>query len=277
MADALDALAPAAPVTPATPAPVAAPPVASPTSDAPAAPSAAPAAAPAQVAAAPAPTGPALVQQLAEQLGIPAAELRESLALTARMRGEYQRRQQLERDNDPGVQQSRARADALHRLMVETYGPEVADSMRELPSHTASLREQRAEAAQSELTTELRALGIEDPALVKDIEGNLTDRLNGNRRLNDLYHGSPEERRACIREMLGVHEKIADHALLRQSGQKLREHAARLASAPRAARHASVTPTVRQETPTSTDPVLRRREGNAIASRQLDDIWGYTN
>jgi hypothetical protein len=208
---------------------------------------------------------------------MPVEELKESLALTTRMRHEHARRQQLEREASPQFQQSRARAEAMHQLNIETYGEEAANAMRELPSLVGNLREQRAEAAQQDLTRELSALGIEDPKLVADIEDQLADRLNGNPRLNKLFHGSPEQRRACIQEMLGVHERVADSALLRQSALKLRDHAARLATAPRAARHASVTPTVRQEVATATDPLLRRRENNGIIGRQLDDIWGGTH
>lgn len=284
MADALDSLAPtAAPSVPApaVPSPVA--PAASPSpSPTPASASAAAAPTPAAVAP-PALDGPALLHALSEQLGIPADELKESLDLTRRMRAEHLRRQDIERRNDPGYQQRAQRNEALDQLLIDRYGREVANALPALPQLADALHAQRAEGAHGDLLTALDKAGMtfddskEGQEALGELEDRFTDQINASERLVRLFNGTPAERRACVQELVDREERYVNRHLLRQNAATLRDHAARAASQPRGGRSVTVTPRVRQETPTATDPVLRRREGNAIAGRQLDDIWAHHN
>jgi hypothetical protein len=274
----LDSLAPSAPApaaAPTAPAPSAAP-AGTP------APSAAPAVAPS--AAAPAPLdGPALLNALSQQLGIPADELKESLALTARMRQEHQRRQALDRESDPNVQQAAQRGRALRTLMAEGYSPEVANALESLPDVADYLHAQRAEGAQADMVSALAEIGVtfdnskESLELRDEWEDLLTDRINANPKLVRLYNGTPAERREVIRGLVERQERQINAVLRKQNAATLRDHAARSASQPRAGRAVTATPRVRDEKPTATDPLQRRREGNAIQGRQLDDIFAHYN
>lgn len=283
MSDALDALAPAAPAAPAPQAPSAAPAV---SPAAPPASSVAPAAAPAPPVAAPAPApDPAAeLQRLAQSLGYQSAdEYKADLAFARRARTEYERRQVLERQNDPNVQQAARRGEALRALIAEGYNPEVADALPSLPEVSQFLSDQRADHAQKVMTEALGDIGIRDDGskesqeLLADIEERMSNRLNHDLRLNKLYHGTPSDRAACVKELVGAEERYLNRHLLRQNAATLRDHHAKASAMPRAGRGGTATPQVRKEVPTSTDPVLRRREGNAIASRQLDDIFGFHN
>lgn len=275
--DALDALAPsAATPTPAPAVPSPAAPVASPAPSQPAAPSAAPApAAPTPAAVAPpAPDGAAMLQALSQQLGIPADELRASLDLTRRMRAEHERRQSLEREADPGYQAQRQREQAFERFLAES------PAYREMADY---LHAQRADGAERDMVEALGELGItfdeskESQALRAEYADLFADRINANPRLVERYNGTPAERRAVIRELVAAEEKRTNAILLRQNAATLRDHASRAAQLPRGGRSVTVTPQVRQERSTATDPTLRRRENNAIAGRQLDDIWAHHN
>jgi len=110
-----------------------------------------------------------------------------------------------------------------------------------------------------------------------EYEERFTDLINASPRLVQLYNGTPADRRACIQELVDREERYLNRHLLRQNAATVRDHAARAASQPRGGRSVTVTPRVREEKPTSTDPTMRRREGNAIAGRQLDDIFRHYN
>ncbi len=283
MSDALDALAPAAPSAPApqapSPAPASSPPSAAPPASVPDVAASPPAAAP----AAP-PDSAAELQRLAQSLGYQSAdEYKADLAFARRARAEYERRAYLERQNDPGVQQAARRGEALRALMAEGYNSEVADALPALPEISQFLADQRADHAQRVMTEALGEIGIrsdgtkESQELLADIEDRMGRTLNHDLRLNRLYHGTPADRAACIQELVAVEERYLNRHLLRQNAQTLRDHAAKASQLPRAGRSVTATPRVRDEKPTSTDPVQRRREGNAIVSRQLDDIFGFHN
>lgn len=275
--DVLDSLAPSAPTaTPAPAAPSPAAPAASPASPQPAAPSAVPApAAPTPAAVAPpALDGPALLQALSQQLGIPADELRESLDLTRRMRAEYARREHLERQANPEYQQQRQREQAFERFLAES------PAYREMADY---LHAQRADGATRDMTEALGEIGIhfddskEGLALREEYENLFTDRINANPRLVARYNGTPAERRDVIRELVASEEKRTNAILLKQNAATLRDHAQRAAQQPRGGRSVTVTPRVRQEQSSATDPLQRRRENNGIVARQLDDIWAHHN
>lgn len=226
--------------------------------------------------------------QLARELGYDSLdEYKADLAFARRARGEHERRQTLERQNDPQYQQTRARGEALRTLMAEGYSPEVADALPSLPEISQFLADQRAEGAQRIMVEALGEIGIRDDGskesqeLLAEIEDRLTFRLNQptreGLRLNKLYHGSPADRRACVQELVQGEERYLNRHLLRQNAATMRDHASRAAALPRGGRSVSATPQVRQEKPTSPDPTTRRREGNAIAGRQLDDVWAFHN
>lgn len=184
--------------------------------------------------------------------------------------------------NDPDRQAAVRRGEALRGLIAEGYSPEHAEALQALPQITQFLDAQRVEAANTDLDSCLGDLGIkfdgspEGQALRQHFEDSIADRLNGNRALNDRYFGTPTERRAVIRDLVEAEERKLNHALSLQGAMTLREYAARQARTPRGLRSAASLPPIREEKPTATDPTLRRREGNAIASRQLDDIWNHT-
>lgn len=287
MTDPLDSLAPAPSAPASSPAPSAAPPAPPPSPSASPSPSAAPSAAPAPVAAAQAATGappaldgPALLQALATQLNIPADELRESLEVARRARAEAVRREEYARRTDPGYQQAARRGEALRTLVAEGYSPEVARALESLPDFADYLHAQRADGADRDLTEALQEIGItfDDSAKSQELKtewtDTLVDRINANPKLVQRYNGTPAERRAVIRELVGKEERRLNDVLLRQNAATLRQHASRSASA-RPGRAAAALPPVRQESPTATDPLQRRREANAIAGRQLDDIFAY--
>jgi len=275
--DPLDSLAPPAPAPPAPTAPPAAAPSYAPSS------TPAPAAAVTSAASAPALDGPQLMHMLSQQLGIPADELRESLDLTRRMRAEHMRRQEMEHRSSPDYQDRSRRNAALDQLLVDRYGPEVAGALPALPQLADALHAQRAEGAQADLATALSKAGMsfgdspEGQEALQELEDRFTDQINASGRLVRLYNGTPTDRRACIQELVDREEKYVNRHLLRQNAATLRDHAARAASQPRGGRSVTVTPRVRAEQPTATDPLLRRREGNQIAGRQLDDIYAHYN
>lgn len=276
MADALDGLAPA----PTPPAPASAP--------APAAPIASPSPSAPPVAATPAPVAPtldsaAIERQVLKSLGYDSAEdARADLEFSRRARAEYQRQAQLQRQNDPAHQEATRRGAALRALVAEGYSPDVADSIAQLPEVTNFLNEQRAEAAQNDMRAALAEIGVgfdeskDGRELEQAWEDAIADKLNVNPRLNARYFGSPAERKAVIREIVAGEERRINNVLARQGATALREHAARASTSPRGMRSTAALPTVRQATPTSTDPLKRRHEGRAITSGQLDDIWNGT-
>lgn len=270
----LDSLAP----TPSTPAAPAAPPTQPSSAAAPPA-SAAPVATPVAPAQPPPDPTAALLRSLGYQSP---EELQRDLAFTRRFRAEADRVRQQQIEADPNRQAAQRRGEALRGLVAEGYSPEVADALQTLPEIQQFLDAQRVEAANHDLDSCLSDLGIkfdgskEAQGLRQHFEDAIADRLNGNRALNARYFASPTERRAVIRELVEAEEKRINHALSLQGALTLREHAARSARTPRGLRSAASLPPVREEKPTATDPTLRRREGNAIASRQLDDIWNHT-
>lgn len=215
-----------------------------------------------------------MLQALSEQLGIPADELRESLELTRRMRAEVARRESLERQADPNYQAQRQREQAFERFLAES------PAYREVADY---LHAQRAEGAERDMAEALGELGItfddskESRALREEYADLFTDRINANPRLVERYNGTPAERREVIRELVAAEERRTNAILLRQNAATLRDHAQRAATQPRGGRSVTVTPRVRQEQSTATDPLQRRRENNGIASRQLDDIWSHHN
>jgi hypothetical protein len=223
------------------------------------------------------------MHMLSQQLGIPADELRESLDLTRRMRAEHMRRQEMEHRSSPDYQDRSRRNAALDQLLVDRYGPEVAGALPALPKLADALHAQRAEGAQADLATALSKAGMsfgdspEGQEALQELEDRFTDQINASGRLVRLYNGTPTDRRACIQELVDREEKYVNRHLLRQNAATLRDHAARAASQPRGGRSVTVTPRVRAEQPTATDPLLRRREGNQIAGRQLDDIYAHYN
>jgi hypothetical protein len=167
--------------------------------------------------------------------------------------------------------------------MAEGYSPEVADAIDSLPAVADYLHAQRAEGAQADMTAALADLGItfdsskESQALRDEWEDTLTDRINANPKFVKLYNGTPAERRSVIEHLVEREERRINSVLRKQNAATLREYAARAASQPRGGRTVSVTPRVRDEKPTATDPLQRRRESNAIAGRQLDDIFAHYN
>jgi len=265
--------APSAPASPASPAPSYAPPSSA----------SAPAAVSTPAPSAPALDGPQLMSMLSQQLGIPADELRESLDLTRRMRAEHMRRQEMEHRSSPDYQDRSRRNAALDQLLVDRYGPDVASALPALPQLADALHAQRAEGAQADMLTALAKAGMsfgDGPGAqeaLTELEDRFTDQINASQRLVRLYNGTPTERRACIQELVDREEQYVNRHLLRQNAATLRDHAARAASQPRGGRSVTVTPRVRAEQPTATDPLLRRREGNQIAGRQLDDIYAHYN
>lgn len=284
MADALDALAPAAPAPApaAAPAPAPAPAVASPSPAPPATPG--PLAPPPASAPAPVVDRGVDVQQLARDLGYASVdEYKADLAFARRARAEYERRETLARQNDPDRQQLVRRNEAFDQLVHDRYGPDVARALPALPQLADYLHAQRADGAQADMVSALNEMGVtfddskESLELRAEWEDLLTDRINANPKLIERYNGTPQERREVVRELVGREERRINAVLLKQNAATMREHAARAASQPRGGRSVTVTPQVRQEKPTSTHPVERRRQGNAITSGQLDDLWSFHN
>jgi len=274
----LDSLAPAptqAPTPP--PSTPAAAPVASP------APASAPAAAPSAAPAAPAVDHAAIERQILKSLGYESADdARADLEFSRRARAEYQRQAELQRQNDPGRQDAMRRGQALRALVAEGYNPDVADSLAQLPEITQFLNDQRADAANRDLDGALEEIGIafdgskESADLRQLWEDALSDKLNANPALNRRYFGTPAERKAVIQEMVATEERRINNVLARQGATALRDHAARAQRSPRGMRSTAALPTVRQATPTATDPIKRRQESRTIVSGQLDDVWNAT-
>lgn len=280
MSDALDALAPTATPAPApAAAPVAAPASSPPTQAAPSPPDAAPAP-PVQP---PAPAGIDLAQ-LAKSLGYESADdYKADLAFARRARAEYERRQYLEQQSDPAYQARGRRNDAFEQLVRDKYGDDVASALPALPQLADYLHAQRADGAQADMVAALEEIGITFDGSKESLEQRqewedlFTDRINANPRLIQRYHGSSQDRRALIQELVKGGERLINPVLLKQNAATLRDAAARKATMPRAGRAGAATPQVRQEKPTSTDPVMRRREMNKIVGGQLDDIFAFHN
>ena len=277
------ATAPASPASPAAPATTPAAPVSTPTSAAPSTPTATPAATPPATAVAP--TGgesAAELQRIAEAFGYRSpAEMRADLAFTRQFRTDVERSQQLRRQNDPEYQASRRRGEATRQLIEEGYGREAAEALAQLPEVTEYLKQVRANGATEDMVAELKALDIEfddtpeGQELLGEWERQCASYLERDRRLNDLFFGSPAERRQAIREIVAREEKRINAVLRRQNATTLREHAARRNAVPRPGRSAAGTFVPREEKVTATDPLGRRRQGREIISRQLDDIFTH--
>lgn len=245
------------------------------------APAAAPVAAPASPAAAPAAAAPTAADYspLLSKLGYQTEDdLARDLAFTRQFRGELEQHRRNQERQDPARQQAAQRGEAFRQLVAEGYSPDHADALNQLPEISQFLNQQRADSAQRDLSSALGEMGLsfessnkEHQEIFSIIEDNIADRLNADPRLNARYFGSPADRAAVIRELVGRQEKLINHVLLRQSAQTLRDHAQRVRSAPRQTALPKVTPAQL----TQTDPLLRRREGNAAAGRQLDDIWSH--
>jgi hypothetical protein len=277
MSDAtLDSLAPTseAPAVAPTPAPVAQP----------AAPAAAPAsAAPAQPAP-PSGQDPAY-GQLLKQLGYQSPEdLSRDLAFTRQFREDVARQQAARRQADPAHREAQVRGEAFRQLVAEGYSPEVMDGLARLPEISEFLDAQRADAAQRDLTEGLRAIGITDDgsreskAELQAWEDAVADRLNSRTQQgldwNRRYFSTPAERREVIHEIIAHEEGRFNRVLLRQNAQTLRDAAARRQSTAPATRSLA-TPKVREVPITATDPLGQRRQRNAAAGQQLDDIWSH--
>lgn len=208
--------------------------------------------------------------------------MQRDLAFTRRFRSEAERVQEERRRQDPDYQGLVRRREAMHTLLGESFSPEHVDAMQALPEFRQYLNEQRAEAANRDLDDALKEVGLvfedskEGRELRQIYEDAISAPLKTDRALNARYFGTPADRREVIRELVAREERRTNHALALQGAQTLREYAARQARLPRGMRQAPALPVVREEKPTATDPTLRRREGNQIASRQLDDIWNHT-
>lgn len=243
---------------------------------APPTPAAAPIAAPSQ--ATPAAPTPADYTPLLSKLGYQdEATLAQDLAFTRQFRAEAERVRSERERADPARQQAAQRGEAFRQLVAEGYSRDHAEALNQLPEISQFLNQQRAEGATRDLTDALNDAGLtfdgspEQKEIFSIVEDNIADRLNADPRLNARYFGSPADRAAVIRELVGRQEKLINHVLLRQSAQTLRDHAQRVRSAPRQNALPKVTPA----TLTATDPLARRREGNQAAGRQLDDIWSH--
>ena len=190
----------------------------------------------------------------------------------------------LERQQDPAYQHQQRRNEAFEQLVQDRYGREVANALPVLPQIADYLHAQRADGAQADMVAALDELGItfdtskEALELRQEWEDLLTDRINANDRYIARYNlGTPADRRELIRELVGREERRINPVLLKHNAATLRDAAARKAALPRAGRGGAATPQVRRETPTSTDPLQRRREGRALDSRALDDLWAFHN
>lgn len=277
----LDSLAPAStqapPAPAASPTPAAAPP--SPSSPTPAS-SATPAG-----AAPPAPAAPAFDQGAwLKSLGYDSLdEYKADLAFSRRARSEFERAQQERLRSDPQHQQMRQRGEALRQLIAEGYSPEIADALPQLPEISNFLSAQRADAAGRDLDGALAELGLtfddsaEAQAIRQSWEDAVADKLNSDVRLNARYFGTPAERKAVIREIVGHEERRINHVLLQQNAQTLRDAAQRAARTPRAGRAPATMPTAAPQRSAATDPTIRRRENAAHASRSLDDIYSWSH
>lgn len=268
----LDSLAPAS--QPAA-VPAAPPPAAQPApSGAPAAPAAAPAA----------PAGDGYAKLLADLGYRNAEDLAHDLRFSRAARAEYERARQRELANDPRHQELRERSTAHRQLMRETYSPEHEEALSRLPEVTEFLDSQRADSAQRDMMDGLREIGVVDDgskeakAELAAWENVISDRLNSRTdqglEWNARYFGTPAERRAVVHEIIATEEARINRSLVRQHALTLREAAQRRASAP----NRTPFPTVRPREPiTATNPSQRRREGNAAASRQLDEIYAWAH
>jgi hypothetical protein len=225
------------------------------------------------------------LQQIARAHGYDSVdEYKADLAFARRARVEFDRRQVLERQNDPNYQHQQRRNQAFEQLVQDRYGREVANALPALPQIAEFLHAQRADGAQADMVSALDEIGItfdnskESLDLRQEWEDLLTDRINANDRHIERYNlGTPAERRELIRELVAREERRINPVLLKQNAATLRDAAARKATMPRAGRSGAATPQVRREVPTSTDPVMRRRESNQITGRQLEDIWAFHN
>ena len=176
-------------------------------------------------------------------------------------RAEYERRAELERQNDPAYQHLERRNQAFEQLVHDRYGREVAQALPMLPQVAEYLHAQRADAAQADMVGALEEIGItfdtskEALDLRQEWEDLLTDRINAHPRYIERYNlGSPAERRDLIRELVGREERRINPVLLKQNAATLRDAAARKAMQPRAGRGGAATPQIRREVPDEHGP-----------------------
>lgn len=271
--------APAVPSAPASPpAPSAAPTQAAPAVSTPAlspAPAPAPAAAPTVVDSA------AALQQFAKDLGYDSPdELRQNLKWTREAQARIQREEQARRQQDPEHQRAQQRGQTFRELVAEGYSPEHAEYMARLPELFQASDAQRAQGSTQILKDSLSDLGLDfagkdGQERYQDYEDDVADILNGNAKLNALYHRDPTGQREAIRLIVERKERLTNHALLAQNAATLRDHKARRQSVPTASRGPATGVTVREEKPEAdySNAPLRRQQHRAIASRQLGDLY----
>lgn len=272
--------APAAPSAPASP-PA---PSAAPTQAAPTAPSPALSPTPASVTPAAAPTvvdSAAALQQFAKDLGYDSPdELRQNLKWTREAQARIQREEQARRQQDPETQAAARRGQTFRELVAEGYSPEHADYITRLPELFQANDAQRAQGSTQILKDSLSDLGLdftgkEGQERYQDYEDDVADILNGNAKLNALYHRDPTGQKEAIRLIVERKERLTNHALLAQNAATLRDHKARRQSVPTASRGPATSVTAREE-PLKTpyeDAPGRRREHRERASRQLGNLY----
>lgn len=275
----------AAPAPAATPAP-ASPPAPSPApsqaAPAPSSPAPSPGPAPAAPAAAPTPyDSAAALQQTAKDLGFDSPDdLRATLRWTREAQARIQREEQARQQQDPETQRAARRGQTFRELVAEGYSPEHAEYMARLPELFQASDAQRATGSTQILKDQLSDLGLdftgkEGEERYQDYEDDVADILNGNVKLNALYHRDPTGQREAIRLIVERKERLTNHALLAQNAATLRDHKARRQSVPTASRGPATGVTVREEKPEAdySNAPLRRRQHREIASRQLGDLY----